>query len=106
MPPAVGPGGSLRLRDAGQLEWSLVPDATDYAVHRGTIPRVGGLASRMPALDHVCLLRTPASDWLEPETPPEAAFYSLMGAENPCGPALDGLGMTSLGAARPEPSCP
>ena len=103
-PPCLAPsevGVDLLFLDRPSLSWSASDAAASYNVYRGSID--GGAWN----FDHVCLTSGLTSPGATDSTPPPSgkAFYYLVSGKNACGEG--GLGNTSGGQPRPNPSpCP
>ncbi|MEM7247612.1 MAG: thrombospondin type 3 repeat-containing protein [Acidobacteriota bacterium] len=104
MPPANGPGTTLRASAGSSFGWAPVVDATEYVVLRGTLA-LGGLASRAMPYDHECWLVAPSTAFVDPSTSSPGHYY-LVAARNACGVAPDGYGTDSAGVRRPAVDCP
>jgi len=96
--PPAEVGFDLRFISGVDLSWT--GSAPSYHLYRGTLAPTGW------QFDHICLepyLPSPAAS--DPEEPTGLGFYYLGSAANECGES--GLGTTSVGALRPNPSpCP
>lgn len=104
--PPAGPGATLTVSAAGELDWGLVTEADRYPVYRGTIPPDGTLASRAMPYDHACLIEVGLPPHVDPESPAGGTYYYLVSAANACGEAAVGAGRDSFDADRPIPGCP
>ncbi len=100
-----GLGGNLIPAPFGGFEWATVGDAAAYAVYRGTIPRDGGMSSRLDAYDHEWLTAVPGPAFTDAEKPGPArhAFYYLVAPVNACSDDVTDLGTNSLGQPIPVP---